>query len=184
MKAIIDTSSLRALAKYYLPFDKNGALKAIIHEQFIGKELLVLDKVALEGRFQAKQLIYNSFPFLYEKDAPIINTTLVLPNQRIFNRLENDFCDKQVLIAKGLNDAEFEAEKSRFLNQADAKIILYALQIQAQRPLVVSEETVSQNDNKIFKKIPTLCSLTNTDCCTLPEFIKDRCNIDLAKLFI
>jgi len=36
----------------------------------------------------------------------------------------------------------------------------------------VSEETVSNNDNKLFKKIPAICSILQIKYLKLPEFIK------------
>lgn len=37
MKAVIDTSSLVSLVRYYLPFDKEGKLKAFIEERIEAK---------------------------------------------------------------------------------------------------------------------------------------------------
>lgn len=183
MKAIIDTSSLIALAKYYLPFDKSGALKAIIQSQYESGELMVIDKVADEGKFVAKKIIRNNFDFIYDQPKILVDTTGILPVKTFYNRLENDFCDKQVVSARGLGDAEFESEKARYLETADAKIILYAMKIKAESPVVITEETVAQNDNKVFKKIPTICGLINTDCCTMPIFLKEHCKLNLAEVF-
>jgi len=65
------------------------------------------------------------------------------------------------------------------LESADAKIILHALNIKRNNPVIVTEETSTGNDNKIFKKIPTICSLTDIECCTLPNLFKDHFCINL-----
>ncbi len=54
MKAVIDTSSLVSLVRYYLPFDKEGKLKAFIEERIEAKELVVLEQVAAECKLQGK----------------------------------------------------------------------------------------------------------------------------------
>jgi hypothetical protein len=41
-----------------------------------------------------------------------------------------------------------------------------------QEIIVVTEETISNNDNKLFKKIPTMCSALDIKCLTLPELVR------------
>lgn len=43
---------------------------------------------------------------------------------------------------------------------------------QGQEITVVTEETSSSNDNKLFKKIPEMCSAVDIKCMKLPELIK------------
>ena len=43
---------------------------------------------------------------------------------------------------------------------------------QGQDIVVVTEETITNNDNKIFKKIPAMCSALDIACIRLPELIK------------
>ncbi|PJC57708.1 MAG: hypothetical protein CO025_11940, partial [Ignavibacteria bacterium CG_4_9_14_0_2_um_filter_37_13] len=52
--------------------------------------------------------------------------------------------------------SEFESRKKAFLESADSKLLLYCLQhkdeIDSANYVIVTEETVSSNDNKAFKK--------------------------------
>lgn len=41
----------------------------------------------------------------------------------------------------------------------------------AQKVVVITEETIGNNDNKLFKKIPAMCSALDIDCIKLPELI-------------
>lgn len=97
--------------------------------------------------------------------------------------LENQYCNQAVKKAKNISDVEFELEKTKFLSGADGKIILFALEhlsdIEITKPLVVSEETKSGNDGKIFKKIPEICDLSDIPHCTLQELLKDYFNVDM-----
>lgn len=183
MKAIIDTSSLIALTQYYLPFDRSGRLTAFIQAQFESGELVVIDEVAEEGKYIKKKLISKSFKFIYDQPTLIVDTSEILPGAVFYSRLENDFCNKQVVTSQGFNDAEFESEKARYLGSADAHMILYAMSIKSETPVIVTEETANSNDNKPFKKIPAICKLIGTDCCAVPAFLQHRCNLELGDLF-
>ena len=182
MKGIIDTSSLLNVAKYYLPFDKNGKLKRQLELLFNSGEILVIDKVELQSRNIAKGVVAHELPFIFNQRKRIINTSAVLPDARFFTRLETDYCNQFIRIRKKLTDAEFDNQKSEFLKDADAKMILYALKIAGSKPTIVTEESSNQNDGKLFKKIPTICSLEGIDCCTVPEFFKQHCHLDLGAL--
>ena len=48
MKAVIDTSSLVSLVRYYLPFDKEGKLTSFLEERILAKKIIVMEEVALE----------------------------------------------------------------------------------------------------------------------------------------
>ena len=45
--------------------------------------------------------------------------------------------------------------------------------------LLVSEETGTSNDNKIFKKLPAICKQLNLDIKTLPQLLEDLDGIDV-----
>lgn len=60
MKAVIDTSSLVSLVRYYLPFDKEGKLKAFIEERIEAKKLIVLEQVVAECKLMHRFVLGSS----------------------------------------------------------------------------------------------------------------------------
>lgn len=50
------------------------------------------------------------------------------------------------------------------------------------KPIIVTEETRSKNDGKVFKKIPTNCLVAGIECCTLPVLLKTHFNINIGDL--
>ena len=78
-----------------------------------------------------------------------------------------------------MTPVEFENRKTSFLNSADTKILLYALQDNSGDIVIVSEETEASNDNKSFKKLPAICKILNLSIITLPEMLKKYDEINL-----
>jgi Domain of unknown function (DUF4411) len=68
------------------------------------------------------------------------------------------------------------------LTTPDANLLLYSLSIKDNSPIVVTEETKTANDNKIFKKIPENCKEIDIECCSLPKLLKDHFKIDISRL--
>ncbi len=191
MNAIIDTSSLLALVRYYLPFDQNNKLKNLFQKSFESGEFIIIDRVLSESRFQAKGIVLKELDFINSTSKHILRTDDILPDAKFFNRLENEFCNKDIVKSKDIDDAEFELEKANFLNGADAKIILCAYKmIRQNQPLlmpkhivIITEETTNSNDGKIFKKIPTISQYLGVDCCTLPVLLKNHYSLNLSEYF-
>ena len=181
MTAIIDTSSLMAFVTYYLPFDKTGNLKAFFKDKFDRGELVVIDKIHDEAKYLSKGIILKELDFL-AKRSHLTSTTELLPTRSFFNLVENQFCNKSLVVLKGLTDAEYEAEKTKFLNSVDANLILYAQNNKHLDPVIVTEESAKSNDNKIFKKIPANCQLTGITCCTLPELFNNYFGVNIQEL--
>ena len=175
MTEAIDTSSLLSLARYYLPFDKNKILYNLMESKIQSKDLLVLDKVYNECEYTSKGLVIKSLPYLKSKKNQI-NTAGLLPTKKFFNQLENQFINGTV--KNRLTKVEFEEEKNRFLNSADAKLLLYSLNNRKEGIVIVSEETEAQNDNKYFKKLPAICKMLNLKIKTLPEMLAEYDEID------
>ena len=48
-----------------------------------------------------------------------------------------------------------------------------------ERVVLVTEETESSNDNKLFKKIPAICKELQIETMTLPELIAKYDDIDI-----
>jgi len=67
MKVVIDTSSLMALVRYYLPFDNDNSLKDFFKTKVENKEIIVLDKVAIESKRNDKGTIIKSLEFIEDK---------------------------------------------------------------------------------------------------------------------
>jgi hypothetical protein len=179
MNAIIDTSSLLALVRYYLPFDKKGVLKTLLQSKFVGGELIILDKIFEEAKYLSQGIILKELDFIADKKKHI-NTKSLIPDKKFFNLLENQFCNKDIVRLRGITEVEFEQEKERYLKSPDANLLLYSLSIKSISPIVVTEETKSANDSKIFKKIPEKCKEAQIDCCSLPILLKDHFKINLG----
>ncbi|NOZ34732.1 MAG: DUF4411 family protein [Chlorobi bacterium] len=156
MKVVIDTSSLLALVRYYLPFDNDGTLFDLIKNKITNKEIIIIDKVAKESKFVSKGIILEKLEYLKKKEVRV-STVDILPTKRFYNQLENQFVYG---VAKNrLNEAEYEKMKEDFLESADAKLILYALKYNKENDMfkddkiiIVTEETSAENDNKFIKK--------------------------------
>jgi len=180
MIAVIDSSSLLSLVRYYLPFDKSSLLVSCIHEKVKNNEIIIIDKVYDEVKFLAGGIVIKEIPFLAERKHHT-KTTEILPYPKFFNQLENQFC--QPLIKKKLSESEFESVKNNFLESADGKLILYTLNcINAKKVAdiaIVTEESAASNDNKTFKKIPAICGILNIQTMTLPELLSSYSEIDL-----
>ena len=183
MKIVIDTSSLMALVRYYLPFDKKDALKNFIKSKIESKEIVVLDKVSLESKRTAKGLIVKNLDFIEDKKN-IIKTDTLLPTQSFLRDLENRFCYSS--LKNKLNEAEFENRKQMFLDAADAKLILFCSaasnndSLNIDQTILVTEETRADNDNKLFKKLPEICELLKIEHCNLPILLEKHFELKLS----
>jgi hypothetical protein len=182
MNAIIDSSSLLAFVRYYLPFDKDSVLKNLLKEKFESGELVVIDKVYDEIKFQSKGIVIKELEFLSDKKRHK-KTSEIYPNKRFFNMLENQYSNKAIIKAKGISEVEFEIEKTKYLDSADCRLILYALnhqdELEIVKPLIITEESRTNNDGKPFKKIPDICELSGIPHCTLQTLLKDYFKVDM-----
>ena len=180
MTIVIDTSSLVALVRYYLPFDKDDSLKKYINRKIDIGTIIIVDKVYEESKYISKGFVLNGLNLVKNKS---LGTKEILPNAKFFNQLENQFC--YGIQKNRLNAAEFEVEKNKFLESADAKQVLYCLRnknpLGIDNPILVTEETKSENDSKLFKKLPEICSMLDIEHCTLPSLLKDHFRINLSE---
>lgn len=181
MNAIMDTSSLLAFVRYYLPFDRSGAFKTLLESKFKNGQIIILDKIISEAKYISQGIILKELEFLNDKTKHI-NTGSLVPNTRFFNLLENQFCNKDIVRLKDISDVEFEQEKKSYLASPDANLILYSLSIKSNNPIIVTEETKSSNDSKIFKKIPENCKAIGIECCTLPILLKEHFQVAISDL--
>lgn len=95
--------------------------------------------------------------------------------------MENQFVNTIVRKQRKLTDTEFENQKNAFLNDSDMKQILLCLNLlkDGEKVVLVTEETESSNDNKLFKKIPAICKELNVETMTLPELLAKYEEIDI-----
>lgn len=190
MIVVIDTSSLLSLVKYYLPFDKKGILFEVIKSKILNGEIMLLDAVYQESQFVSKRAIFKKLDYLADKDflkenMVVVKTDELIPLSpvKFLNMLKNQFVANQFQFQK-LTDAEFEVKKKEFMESADAKLIMYCQHLIKENPkeeiYLVTEESSSANDLKLFKKIPTICSILEIPIITLPELLEKYPEVDLG----
>jgi hypothetical protein len=176
MEYYFDTSSLVALARYYHPFDKNGRLFDFVRSKFQNKEIIVLDAILNEAKFTSKGIVLQEYPFIEEQKDLIIDTKELMPYS---TKKFGNMVDKNFAVAALLNNGKvnYSIMKQGFLNSGDGKLILTMynrLHDDKEAEIcIVTEESKTGNDGKIFKKIPVLCDFIGVRCITLVEFLAD-----------
>lgn len=188
MKVVIDSNSLLSLVRYYLPFDKKRVLYQFFKKKIEIGEILIIDKVLEECTYNSKGIVISNLNYLNDKEflksakVPLKTDSLLAPSPAKFLRqVESQFVNTIVRKQRKLTDTEFENQKNTFLNNADMKQILLCLNLQkeGEKVVLVTEETESSNDNKLFKKIPAICKELNIDTLTLPELLEKYEDIDI-----
>lgn len=180
MKVVIDTSSLLSLVRYYLPFDKQKILFEIIKAKIANGEILVIDKIIDECEYTSKGIVLETLSFLTDKDfnkthkLPL-NTEFILPPApaKFYRMVDNNFV--VAVQRKRLNEMQYDSQKNDFMNSADMKMILTSLKLKSENPIeeiyLVTEETEASNDNKVFKKIPAICSQLDLQTINIQQLI-------------
>lgn len=180
MKVVIDTSSLLSLVRYYLPFDKQKILFEIVKAKIASGEILVIDKIIDECEYTSKGIVLETLSFLNDKvfnkthKLPL-NTEFILPPApaKFYRMVDNNFVVN--VQRKRLNETQYDSLKNDFMNSADMKIILTSLKLKSENPIeeiyLVTEETEASNDNKVFKKIPAICSQLNLQTINIQQLI-------------
>lgn len=168
MIAVIDTSSLISLVRYYLPFDSQNILYDVIKEKIESKQIIVLDKVFDECRYTSQGIVVKRLEYLDDKKNQT-KTTSILPDQKYFNLLENQFINGSVKNLL-LTSTEFENRKNAFLESADSNLLLFCQTNKVDYTLV-TEETAASNDGKSFKKLPALCQILGINVINLPDLL-------------
>jgi hypothetical protein len=188
MKVVIDTNSLLSLVRYYLPFDKKGVLFQFFKKKIEIGEIIIIDKVLQECTYNSKGIVLATLNYLNDKvflktaKVPFKTESLLAPSPAKFLRqLENQFVNTVIRKHRKLTDTEFDNQKNSFLNDADMKQIILCLNLlkDGEKVVLVTEETESSNDNKLFKKIPAICKELNIETLTLPELLAKYNGIDI-----
>ena len=143
-------------------------------------EIVIIDAVYEECRYTSKGLVLDNIGFLTDADFKKrykipTKSKNILPSspKKFYNLLNHQF---RTPFSRRLNEAEFEERKKEFLEKADARMIIYALnEINRGNSeiIIITEESENSNDHKAFKKIPAMCSILNIEVKTLPEWIKN-----------
>jgi hypothetical protein len=189
MKVVIDTNSLLSLVRYYLPFDKKGVLFKFFKNKIEKGEIIIIDKVFQECTYNSKGIVLTTLDYLNDKTflksakVPYKTDTLLAPSPAKFLRqIENQFVNSVVRRQRKLTETEFENQKTAFLNDADMKQIILCLNLikDGEKVILVTEETESSNDNKLFKKIPAICKELDIETMTLPELIAKYDGIEIG----
>lgn len=186
MKAIIDTSSLLTLVRYYLPFDGDGVLMEYLSQKMVAGDIILIDKVLEECKYQAKGIVLKKILFLQDKDfckaAKIpVHTEDVFPpaSTKFSSMVDNNFV---IGVQKNrLSEEEYEIARNSFLESADLKQITFALTLinEGQEVAIITEETAAVNDSKLFKKIPAICSILNIPVLSLTPFLQQESGVQL-----
>lgn len=190
MKAVIDTSSLLSLVRYYLPFDRHDILFNLIKTKIERGNVIILDAVLQECKFVSQRLVVNKLAYLIDKEfqkafqIPVKTDELLpLAPKKFLGMLQNQFIANSFQFRK-LNEAEFEVKKKEFMDSADAKMIMYCQHLIKDFPndevCIVTEETNAGNDLKLFKKIPTICQILGVPVVTLPDLLNKFPELDLG----
>jgi len=125
----------------------------------------------------------NDKLFLKGCKLPIKTDNILAPSPAKFlSQVDNNFVRGSQ--KNKLTPAQYEAAKTSFLNSPDMKMILYCLNLIKDNPseeiILVTEETVDNNDSKLFQKIPAICQCLNINTLTLPKFLKKLKGIKLS----
>jgi hypothetical protein len=190
MKVVIDTNSLLSLVRYYIPFDKRSILHDFFKKQIERGEIIIIDKVLEECTYNSKGLVIETLAFLKDKKflkaakVPYKTETMLAPSPvKFLRQVENQFVNAVVKRQRKLTETEFESQKTNFLDNADIKQIILCLNLlkDGEEVILVTEETESNNDNKLFKKIPAICKDLEIKTMTLPDLLSkfDGININV-----
>lgn len=171
MEYIIDTCSWVSLIRYYKPFDSGSVIYDFFKRKIENNEFIVLNEVSEECGYFSQGLVVRELDFI--KDKNFITKPLSLESaKKFYNLLDNQFCN--TFQKMSLKDFEIEQLTEKFIKSADAKIMTTAITMkkQGKKVVVITEETIGNNDNKLFKKIPAMCSALDIDCIKLPDLIR------------
>ena len=167
-KCVIDTSSLLMLARYFHPFDDDKVLAHKIQQGFMSKSLILLQSVFEESDRVAQQLVVKTFAFLTDKELSKVKNNQLL-EETMHYRLDNNWA---IPNQKGkFSNEEYTQQKSEYIKTADFQLVYYAIEHENTR--IITEESRSQNDGKLFKKIPIICQEEKIPCKNISELLQE-----------
>lgn len=158
MTGIIDTSSLVAVARYYLSIKDETKLLYFLESKFRSGDLILLETIRREASYTHQGLTLSLMEFLNDSKLIVSDSGLLPPSpQKFSNQLDNNFCI--ALQKKRLSEEQYEQQKSAYMLSGDARMILYALNNIGSDPIIITEETPRSNDGKLFRKLPAICDM-------------------------
>lgn len=174
---LIDTSSLLNLVRYYLPFDDQNKLYGFVENQFKAKNFIMLTAIYEECKGVSNGLVLEKLKFLKDKDIKKLQNKTA--TQKLHNLLDNNWHVPEQ--KNKLDNHEFTTKKQKFLKSGDCQLIFHAINIRIENKnksiknevIIVTEESSSSNDNKLFKKIPLICKQEEIKCRSLPQLLED-----------
>lgn len=170
MIGIIDTSSLVAIARYYLPIKNEVKLLRFIESKFRRGDLIFLSSIYSETSRTQKGIALELMEFLNEHELHFNDSNLLPPAPKKFsNQLDNNLC--VTLLKNRLSVEEYSLQKSQYMSTGDAKLIFYALNNMDKKPVIITEETKFSNDGKLFKKLPAICDILGIHHMTVAEWL-------------
>lgn len=186
MKVVLDTSSLLSLVRYYMPFDNENVLFDFIKSRLQVGDLILIDKVLDECKYISRNIVLKKLVFLEDKQflrssgIPFKTESLLAPSPvRFLRMVDNQFA----ISAKKaiLSDAQYEAQKNRYLQSADLKQIILCLNLMEnhENVVLVTEESRASNDSKLFKKIPLICDILRIQSMALPALLSRISEIEI-----
>lgn len=170
MTGIIDTSSLVAIARYYLPIKDESRLLRFIESKFRSGELIMLSTIHREASRTQKGIALELMNFLNDHKLRVNDSDLTPPSPiRFSNQLDNNLCVP--LQKKRLSAEAYAVQKDQYMSTGDARMVLYALNNLDIKPVIITEETPLSNDGKLFKKLPAICDFLDISHMSIAQWL-------------
>ena len=125
-------------------------------------------------KYTSKGIALKAYPFIEEQKDLIVDTKELMPYS---TKKFGNMVDKNFVVAALLNNGKvnYSIMKQVFLNSGDGKLILTMYNRlhddKEAKICIVTEESKTGNDGKIFKKIPALCEFIGARCISLVDFL-------------
>ena len=117
-------------------------------------------------------MILKTYRFLQEEERKKIGIDYVKSDASISKEIHEKI-DKHWAIqkTKQVEQTAYEEMKRKEIEEkADFQLVFAAMNIK--ESIIVTEESKSVNDKKLFKKIPLICEHEKIPCIALPEMLK------------
>ena len=166
------------MAQSYHPFDNTDALDAFLKKEIENGSLILLDKVIEEIRNVSQGIAYKTFKCLQDKKM-VYSTTNLIPSQKFYNMLDNNFVDRAIKKRRLQDDEDaYQNERENYVRGTDCTMIVYAMQEKQslESIQILTEESLSQNDGKLFLKIPAVCTQLDIPTINTVQYFKQHEN--------
>ena len=172
---LIDASSLRALVRYFFLFDRADVLAEFIRRCFEQQTIVLHEQVWREVRYLCGPA--QPLHFLPREKTVGTDISIVSLAKKARSHWLNE--DKR----KELSKEKVKLAYRDFTKEADYHLIAFCLQKRRTDPgqefIIVTEETIHQNDDKPFKKIPAICRIEGIRCINLVQMLCDELGVEI-----